>query len=209
MAEARSGATPLEGNGKRILMIYGTPKAGGLCHALGDAYALGARGEGHVVRSLKLGEMAFDPILRGGYEQGQPLEADLLDAQRLIHWAEHLVLVYPVWWSGLPALLSGFFDRVLIPGFAFRLHGREDPDNQLLKGRSAELLISLDTPPRYFRWIFGRWIFGAPPHRQITRTILGSCGIRTTRLTEFAPVRSASEAQRQQWVRQAEQLGRG
>lgn len=203
MAEARSGATPLEGNGKRILLIYGTPKTGGLCHALGDAYAQGARGEGHVVRSLKLGEMVFDPILHGGYEQSQPLEADLLDAQRQIHWAEHLVLVYPVWWGGFPALLSGFFDRVLTPGFAFKVHGRKDPANELLKGRSAELLVTLDTPPRYLRRFFA-----APPHRQMTRTILGLCGIKTTRLSEFAPVRSASEAQRQEWVRQAGQLGR-
>lgn len=203
MVEARSGATPLEGNGKRILLIYGTPKAAGLCHALGDAYAQGARGEGHVVRSLKLSEMAFDPILHGGYEQGQTLETDLLDAQRLIHWAEHLVLVYPVWWGGLPTLLSGFFDRVLTPGFAFKVHGRKDPANELLKGRSAELLVTLDTPPRYFRWVFG-----APAHRQMTRTILGFCGINTTRLTEFAPIRGASEAQRQEWVRQAGQLGR-
>lgn len=202
MAEARSGATPLEGNGKRILLIYGTPKSSGLCHALGDAYAEGARSQDHVVRSLKLASLQFDPILRGGYEQGQVLEADLLDAQRQIHWAQHLVFVYPVCWGGIPALLSGFFDRVLTPGFAFKVHGRRDPANELLKGRSAELLVTLDTPPRYFRWIFG-----APAHRQMSRSILGFCGIRTTRLTEFAPIRGASEAQRQQWVRQAQQLG--
>lgn len=97
MADARSGATPLEGNGKRILMVYGTPKAISLSHALGEAYAQAARSEGHVVRELKLGELDFDPILHNGYDQTQTLEPDLLDAQRQIHWAEHLVFVYPVW----------------------------------------------------------------------------------------------------------------
>lgn len=203
MVDPKSGATPLEGYGKCILMIFGTPKAVSLCHALGEAYAHGARSEGHVVRMLKLGELEFDPVLRFGYEQSQNLEPDLLDAQRQIHWAEHLVFVYPVWWGGLPGLLSGFFDRVFLPGFAFKAHGRKHPSNELLRGRTAELLVTMDTTPRYFRWVYG-----APAHRQMVRTILDFCGIKTQRLSEFAPVHSSSEEQRQTWLREAEQLGR-
>jgi putative NADPH-quinone reductase len=203
MTEAsKSGATPLEGDGKRILMILGTPKSTSLCHALYEAYAQGARNEGHVVRHLRLGELRFDPVLRYGYEQSQQLEADLLEAQRQIHWAEHLVFVYPVWWGGLPALLKGFFDRIFLPGFAFKHHGRSQPQNRLLSGRTADLLVTLDTPPWYFRWIYG-----APAHRQMTRSILGFSGIKTRHLAEFAPVQPSSEAQRQSWLRRAETLG--
>ena len=203
MAEAaKHGATPLEGDGKRVLMILGTPKGGSLCHALGEAFAQGARSEGHVVRQLKLGEMQFDPVLRQGYDQSQSLEPDLLEAQRQIHWAEHLVFVYPVWWGGLPALLKGFFDRVFLPGFAFRYRGQSQAWDKLLTGRTADLLVTLDTPPWYFRWIYG-----APAHRQMVRTILGFCGIKTRRLTEFSPVRPSSEEQRQTWLRKAELLG--
>ncbi|TBU87076.1 NAD(P)H-dependent oxidoreductase [Phytopseudomonas dryadis] len=199
---AKSGATPLEGDGKRILMIIGTPKSDSLCHALGEAYALGARTEGHVVRQLKLGEMSFDPVLHEGYTQSQTLEADLLEAQRQIHWAQHLVIVYPVWWGGLPALLKGFFDRVFLPGFAFKYRSNSPLWDKLLSGRTADLLVTLDTP----RWYF-RWIYGAPAHRQMTRTILGFCGIKTRQLAEFSPVRPSSEAQRQNWLRRAELLG--
>jgi putative NADPH-quinone reductase len=202
MTEGKSGATPLEGDGKRILLILGTPKKDSLCHALAEAYSHGARSKGHVVRQLKLGEMQFDPILRDGYEQSQSLEPDLLEAQRLIHWAEHLVFVYPVWWGGIPALLKGFFDRVFLPGFAFKYRNRSQLWDKLLSGRSADLLVTMDTPPWYFRWIYG-----APAHRQMVRTILGFCGIRTRRLSEFAPVRPASEEQRQSWLRKAEALG--
>lgn len=203
MAEPISGATPLEGYGKRILMVIGTPKTISLGHALGEAYAHGARSQGHVVRVLKLEELEFDPVLRGGYESSQTLEHDLLEAQREIHWAQHLVFVYPVWWGGLPSLLSGFFDRVFMPGFAFKAHGRHHPSNELLKGRTAELLVTLDTPSRYFRWVLK-----APAHRQMTKAILEFCGIKTTRLTEFSPVRTSTEEQRQQWIHQAEALGK-
>ena len=203
MSEAtKSGATPLEGDGKRILMILGTPKNNSFCHALGEAYAQGARSKGHVVRQLKLGEMSYDPILRDGYEQSQQLEPDLLEAQRQIHWAEHLVFVYPVWWGGIPALLKGFFDRTFLPGFAFKYRNRSQLWDKLLTGRTADLLVTMDTPPWYFRWIYG-----APGHRQMTRTILGFSGIKTRRLAEFAPVRPSSEEQRQSWLRRAERLG--
>lgn len=199
---AKSGATPLEGYGKRILMILGTPKGNSFCHALGEAYAQGARSKGHVVRQLKLGEMSYDPVLRDGYEQSQTLEPDLLEAQRQIHWAEHLVFVYPVWWGGIPALLKGFFDRTFLPGFAFKYRNRSQLWDKLLTGRTADLLVTMDTPPWYFRWIYG-----APGHRQMTRTILGFSGIKTRRLAEFAPVRPSSEEQRQSWLRRAETLG--
>lgn len=200
--EAKSGATPLEGDGKRILLILGTPKHDSLCQALAEAYTQGARGEGHIVHQLRLGELQFDPILREGYGQNQALEPDLLEAQRQIHWAEHLVFVYPVWWGGVPALLKGFFDRTFLPGFAFKYRNRSQLWDKLLTGRTADLLVTLDTPPWYFRWIYG-----APAHRQMVRTILGFCGIRTRRLVEFAPVRPSSEEQRQGWLRKAERLG--
>lgn len=202
MSDGKTGATRIEGDGKRILMIFGNPKRDSLCHALGEAYAQGARGKGHVVRQLKLGEMEFDPVLRDGYDQSQNLEPDLLEAQRLIHWAEHLVFVYPVWWGGIPALLKGFFDRVFLPGFAFKYRNRSQLWDKLLSGRSADLLVTMDTPPWYFRWVYA-----APAHRQMTRTILGFCGIRTRRLSEFAPVRPSTEEQRQNWLRKAEALG--
>lgn len=200
---AKSGATPLEGDGKRILMIFGTPKVDSFCHALGEAYTQGARAEGHVVRQLKLGELRFDPILHAGYDQNQPLEPDLLEAQRLIHWAQHLVFVYPVWWGSVPALLKGFLDRVLLPGFAFKYRdARSLRWDKLLRGRSADLLVTLDTPPWYFRWVHG-----APAHRQMIRTTLGFCGVKTQRLLACAPLRTSREEQRQRWLRKAEQLG--
>jgi NAD(P)H dehydrogenase (quinone) len=202
MAEAKSGATSLEGDGKHILVIVGTPKPASLCDALAEAYAAGARNQGHMVRLIKLAELQFDPVLHVGYDQSQTLEPDLLEAQRQIHWAQHLVFVYPVWWGGLPALLKGFLDRVLLPGFAFKYRDRSQRWDKLLVGRSADLLVTLDTPPWYFRWVYG-----APAHRQMTRTILGFCGIRTRRLEQFAPVRPSSEEQRQDWLRRAERLG--
>ncbi|MFW9082816.1 NAD(P)H-dependent oxidoreductase [Pseudomonas sp. P2757] len=182
--------------GKRILLILGHPSAASFCGAIAQRYAQAAVQAGHQVRQLALGNLRFDPILREGYQQVQALEADLLDAQADILWAEHLVLIYPIWWGGVPALLKGFFDRVFLPGFAFKYRpGKAFPD-KLLAGRTAHLLVTMDTPPWYFRWVYRM-----PGLRQVRNTTLLFCGIKPLRTLTFGPVLNASAGQREAWLR--------
>ena len=182
---------------KKILLILGHTDPTSLCAALADAYIDGAGEAGHEIETLRLGEMKFDPILWKGYKEIQPLEPDLVEAQRLIQWAEHLVFVYPNWWGSMPALLKGFFDRVFLPGFAFKYRKDGPFWDKLLAGRTAHLIVTLDTPPWYYRWIYR-----APGINQMKRTILGFCGIKVTRVTQLAIVKNASADQRQRWLDQ-------
>lgn len=64
--------------------------------------------------------MDFNPNLEFGYRKKSELEPDLLDAQAKLKWADHVVWIYPVWWSSVPAIMKGFIDRILLPGFAFK-----------------------------------------------------------------------------------------
>ena len=134
---------------KRILIVLGHPRSDSFCGALAEAYAEGARAGGSEVRAISLGSLPFDPILRDGYAKIQPLEPDLVAAQASIRWAEHLVFVYPLWWGAMPALLKGFIDRVFLPGFAFKFRDGSVFWDRLLAGRSAHLLVTMDTPPWY------------------------------------------------------------
>ena len=187
---------------QRILIIQGHPASDSLCAGLASAYAEGAHAAGAEVRWLRLGEMDFDPLLHAGYRDAQPLEPDLVAAQAAMVWAEHLVWVYPVWWGAMPALLKGFIDRVFLPGFAFRYRSGSSLWDKLLAGRSAELLVTMDSPPWYYRWVQGM-----PGHRQMKHTILEFSGIRPVRVRSIGPVRSADATRRAQWLQQARQWG--
>lgn len=187
----------------RILLVLGHPDSESFCAALAQSYADAARAAGHEVRELKLHALDFDPILHRGYREIQALEPDLQRAQADILWAEHLVFVYPVWWGGVPALLKGFLDRLLLPGFGFRYRQNSSFWDRLLSGRSARLITTLDTPGWYFRWVWG-----APAHRQMRGTVLEFCGIRPVRLSAFAPLRHATLAQRERWLAAVAALGR-
>lgn len=186
---------------KRILLILGHPSGDSFCAALAERYAQAAVQAGHEVRRLQLGELDFDPVLRQGYRHIQALEEDLQKAQSDILWAEHLTLVYPIWWGGIPALLKGFFDRVLLPGFAFKYRaGKAFPD-KLLLGRTAHLLVTLDTPPWYYRWIYRM-----PGLHQVRKTTLEFCGIKPLRTLAFGPVLGSGNRQREAWLRRAETI---
>lgn len=187
----------------KILVILGHPDAKeSFCSAIADAYVKGAAAAGKEVRELRLGEMEFDPVLWKGYREIQELEPDLVKAQELLLWADHYVFVYPNWWGLMPSLMKGFFDRVFLPGFAFKY--REDSPlwDKLLKGKTAELLVTMDTPPWYYRIVFRR-----PGHNAMKRTILGFCGVKVKRISAFTPIRRSKENSRKKMLERAERLG--
>lgn len=187
----------------KVLVILGHSNKDSLCAALAEKYTRGAQEAGHEVELLKVNELRFDPILRLGYRADQKLETDLEAAQVRIRNAQHLVWVYPIWWGTFPALLKGFIDRVFVPGFAFRYQEKSPFPAQLLVGRTAQLLVTSDTPAFYFRWIQGN--LGL---RIMRKQILGFCGIRTLSSQMFGPVRQAAPAKIEKWLTQAYSLGK-
>lgn len=193
MAASTEGAAP------RVLVILGHPRLDSFCGALAGAYEAGARAAGLEVERLDLANLAFDPHVRRPSPRDQALEPDLARAQALIHWADHLVFVYPAWWGTMPALLKGFLDRTLTPGFAFEAEA-EDPATwtKLLKGRSAHLLVTMDTPP----WVY-RLIYRQPGHQAMRRATLGFCGVEPTFIATFGPVKPATAEARTRWLEQA------
>lgn len=188
-----------EARSPRVLVILGHPRLDSFCGALAGAYEAGVRAAGCEVQRLDLARLAFDPNVHLPYPRDQALEPDLARAQALIRWADHLVFVYPAWWGTLPALLKGFLDRVLTPGFAFAADD-EDPSSwaKLLKGRSAHLLVTMDTPP----WAY-RLVYRQPGHQAMRRATLGFCGVAPTFVSTFGPVKPATAETRAQWLDRA------
>lgn len=190
-------------NALTVLVIRGHPRDDSLCAALAAAYVKGAREVGVEVRELVLAGLDFDPNVRELSPARQDLEPDLVHARELVERSDHLVFVYPTWWGTMPALLKGFLDRLLIPGWAFRFHSDHKHWDRLLAGRTAELITTMDTPPWVHR-LFNR----RPGHNAMRRATLGFCGIRTTAETVFGPVALSDERQRAAWLQDVEDRGR-
>lgn len=186
----------------KIYIINGHHDTDTFCDDIVDHYAKGAREGGHEVRMIHIRDLSFDPVLKGGYSGEQALEPDLQKQQENLKWADHVVIATPVWWMSVPALLKGFFDRVLLPGFAFQFHGQKE-QSRLLSGRSARVIYTQDTA----QWrIFLRrrdcfW-------HVIKDGILGFVGFAPVRRTIFERVYKADEETRAKWFEEITQLGR-
>src|SRR6478736_4668624 len=107
---------------RNIVLILGHPSENSFCKALLEAYQNGAERAGANCRIIIISKLNFDVNLTDGYRTGEAkqLEDDLLTAQQLIKWADHVVMAYPNWWGFMPAVTKGFIDRIFLPGFAFK-----------------------------------------------------------------------------------------
>lgn len=136
----------------KIYIILGHPNDDSFNGELANACEQSARALGHDVRRHNLGSLKFDPILWHGYRHIQELEPDLVQARENILWCDRMIVIYPMWWGTLPALLKGFFDRVFLPGFAFKYHDNDPFWDKLLKGRSAHVICTSDAPTWWLWW---------------------------------------------------------
>ena len=187
---------------KKILIINGHPDKESFCFALAESYHKGALKAAANVKLVHLIDLKFNPILTYGYRKMSELEPDLVQIQQDILWADHLVFVYPNWWATMPALLKGFLDRVILPDFAFKYH-KDDPYwDKLLKGKTARLIVTMNTPKWYY-FLINR----NAGHNAMRIGVLEFCGVKPVRITTFSPIQSADEEKRKKWLAKVMELG--
>ncbi len=186
----------------KILVLNANPNDTSFCNELAVQYSEGAKAGGHETELVNLYDLNFDPILHKGYSQPQELEPDLVKQQELIKWCEHLVIVTPVWWINSPALLKGFFDRVLLPGYGFRFTGPGRWD-KLLAGRSARVIYTQGAPCWYAALFYGDSFW-----KTISKGTLGFCGFHPIKRTCFGMVADVSEEKRKQWLDKVYSIGK-
>ncbi|WP_280304245.1 NAD(P)H-dependent oxidoreductase [Nocardia abscessus] len=147
--------------GSNVLVLYAHPKPDSLTGALKDVAVRQLRTQGHEVRITDLYAMGWkaaadtddfgaveEPnfMLASGvaYRNGT-LSPDIRAEQEKLLWADAVVLHFPLWWFGMPAIMKGWVDRVLTCGFAYGAGGTALPryGAGVLAGRRAMLVVSI------------------------------------------------------------------
>jgi putative NADPH-quinone reductase len=187
---------------KHILLIQGHPDATEphLCHALSSSYTNGAETAGHIVRTIGVASLDF-PLLRSAkdFVDGavpvalKPLQEDLL-------WAQHIVVIFPLWAGDMPALLKGFFEQLIRPSFTGKSVGYFD--KKLLSGRSARVVVTMGMPA-----IVYRWYFRAHSIKSLERNLLGIVGIAPVHETLIGLTENMKAADAEKWFKKLERLG--
>lgn len=189
----------------RIVLIQGhpAPDRDHFCHALARSYAQGASRGNHEVRLIAVTELDF-PLLRSksDWDDGDPPPA-IAEAQRAIAWADHLVIVYPLWLGGMPALLKGFLEQALRPAFLTGGAGPGASWKTALKGKSSRIVVTMGMPALAYRWYFG-----AHSLKSLKRSILSLAGIGPNRHTLIGSIENMDDARRQTWLDIMWELGK-
>src|SRR5918994_7651345 len=153
----------------RVLVLYAHPDPQSFSAALHRTVVGTLRRSGHQVDDCDLYEEGFDPVLsraeRVNYLDLAINQRNVAPYVERLRRAEALVLVFPVWNFGPPAMLKGFLDRVFLPGVSFHL----GEDGKLTPNlRHIRKLGAITTYGRE-RWV--AWLMGDPPRKLVTRIL--------------------------------------
>ncbi len=187
---------------RRVFIWVGHPKSDTLCAAIADAYQAGATRNGAQLRRMDLGDMSFDMEVAGSGDSDTPLEPDLAAWQDNITWADHLLFVHPYWWGAMPTKAKAVLDRALSSGFGYRYRARGMAWDKLLAGKTADAVITSDTPP-----LIDTLIYRKPARRVLKNQVLGFCGIDTNKIVQFGSVKLADPKKIAGWIGRAERMG--
>ncbi|MDJ0627256.1 MAG: NAD(P)H-dependent oxidoreductase [Rhodobacter sp.] len=116
----------------RALVVYCHPRPESFTAAVRDVVLDRLAGAGAETRLIDLYGCDFDPRLSAAehrdYEDLSKNQAPVADHVADLAWCDTLIFVYPTWWYGLPAMLKGWLDRVLVPGCAFLMPDEQHTD---------------------------------------------------------------------------------
>jgi putative NADPH-quinone reductase len=155
----------------KALVVHCHPHAGSFTAAVRDTVLDRLRGAGASVRVHDLYAEGFAPLLTEGewlgYLDAPANRAPVARAVEDLAWCDTLIFVYPTWWYGLPAMLKGWLDRVLLPDVAFLM---PDGANRTIRpGLTHITRLGVFTTCGASRWL--TWLVGAPGKRTLTRGV--------------------------------------
>jgi len=171
---------------RKILVIDAHPDASPdhFVHALAVQYAAAAETSGHLAQVVRLSELKF-PWLRNATEFGARPPGMIGSQQQHFRWADHVVIIYPLWLGSMPALLKAYLEQVMRPGFAFSYGKKNRMPRKLMLGKTARIVVTMGMPS-----LFYRLYYRSHSVRSLARNILGFVGFKPVRVSLIGNVES-------------------
>ena len=130
---------------------------------------------------IDLNKDGFNPVMTekelGLYSQGKSIDPLVLKYQEILKNTDELILIFPIWWMSMPAILKGFFDKVMVKGFAYE--NSKYGIKGLLNNIKTAKMITTATAPKFLLNITG---FGIT----MKKANLGGIGIKKTKWIHYS-----------------------
>lgn len=182
-----------------VSILLAHPRRGSFNHAIAERATGVLRENGHEVRLHDLYAERFDPVLPADELSSEALLPEAVDRHcREIAEADGIVVVHPNWWGQPPAILTGWIDRVLRAGVAYRFLEGDSGEGipvGLLRARSAIVFNTSNTQPAREERAFG------DPLEHLWRScVFGLCGVHRMERRTFSVVVTSTAEERARWL---------
>jgi NAD(P)H dehydrogenase (quinone) len=147
----------------------------------------------HEVEVIDLVKDGFNPVMGGAdlrvFAKGEAADLKIYEYQKKIKEADVLVFAFPIWWSLMPAILKGFFDKVFLKEFAYTYN--ETGLLGLLDNKKAVVVTTMETEKSIYNNILN-----SPVQNQLINGTLGMCHIQTEKYFQIDKINSGTDEYR-------------
>ena len=194
----------------KTLIIYYHPHEGSFCSAIRDAVISGLETGEHEYKLVDLGRDEFDPVMRAkdlkafamagriGEEGLEGVDPIVLKYMKELRWAEHIVMIFPIWWMSMPAMMKGFVDKVIFPGVVYKMEGGNLVS--MLSGlKQVTIITTMNTPSDVYKSMFNNSIEGS-----LIKGTFNKIGIHDIRWISLNMVKQVGDEKRWVWLDEIE-----
>ena len=150
---------------------------------------------------IDLNKDGFNPVMTEEelslYSQGKSIDPLVLKYQEILKNTDELILVFPIWWMSMPAILKGFFDKVMVKGFAYK--NTQNGIKGLLTNVKTAKMITTATAPKFLLNITG---FGIT----MKKANLGGIGIKKTKWIHYSFRAKGKDEDRKKFLKKVKEF---
>ena len=183
----------------KTVIVFNHPYEGSFCSAILSSVTQGLKSGNHKTDIINLDKEGFNPIMSTedlrGFKEKRIVDPKVFEYKERIAEAEHLILIFPIWWELMPAMTKGFIDKVIFPGVAYNYTEKGLMKKNFLKLNGVTLITTMNTPSFAYRILFGN---------AIKKTVLfgtfWKTGYKHRKWINLSMVKYVSDKRRKKWL---------
>lgn len=182
-----------------IAIIFAHPWHGSFCKVIQDTVTEKLDKANKAYKVIDLNKDNFNPVMTESelalYSKGQHKDPLVEKYQNILKNSDEVVLIFPIWWMNMPAILKGFFDKVLLYDFAYNYNNGWTP---LLQVKKTTVITTSEQDTANFP-------NAGDPVNDITANCLYSVGINNATWFNCDHITSGSDEHRKEFLKQIEE----
>lgn len=185
----------------KTTIVYNHPYEKSFNHAILETVSETAQKMGHAVQIIDLDKEEFNPVMSSqdllGFVKHEQVDPKAKRYGQMLAQSDHLVLIFPIWWELMPAMMKGFIDKVVFPGsfYEYKSDGLM-MESKLKNLKTITIISTMNTPKSIYRFVFGNAI-----QKALVRGTFKKAGYKNVKWISLNQVKQSSQAKRESMLR--------